>query len=229
MDLLQAADEMQRFGSGDLRRRIAAIEQSLEGMQLPSLAGHLDELSISSSTLEASLEIKRVAGQVNVLVHTVGILLSLPGILEPDETIQYVSLGAGNTGRPFDLETDRRVGEFKFVTWRGADTIRQNQLFKDIYLLEAAETTKRKQVFVVGDAYPLKFLRSERSLRSVMSRNLKLWADFQARFGSRFRTVRDYYEVHGASVELVDLDRLFPGRFVELSEILDPSEGEAAS
>ena len=42
------------------------------------------------------------------------------------------------TGRSFDLETSCRVAvaEFKFIRWQGdPESIRQNQLFKDFYLL----------------------------------------------------------------------------------------------
>ncbi|WP_283814259.1 hypothetical protein [Bradyrhizobium aeschynomenes] len=44
-------------------------------------------------------------------------MLCLPHILEEGEIVDYVSLGAGNTGRPFDLETNRRIAEFKFIHW----------------------------------------------------------------------------------------------------------------
>jgi RNA polymerase sigma-70 factor (ECF subfamily) len=33
--------------------------------------------------------------------------------LEPGELVQSLSLGAGNTGRAHDLETDRRIDEFR--------------------------------------------------------------------------------------------------------------------
>ena len=50
-----------------------------------------------------------------------------------------------------------------------------------------------------------------------MSRNRKLWEGFLERFGDRFATVRDYYVELGHEVELVDLCRLFPGRFESLA------------
>ena len=52
-------------------------------------------------------------GQINVIVHAVGILVALPKILELGELVQSLSLGAGNTGRAHDLETDRRIDEFR--------------------------------------------------------------------------------------------------------------------
>ena len=38
---------------------------------------------------------KRLAGQINVTIHALGILLCLPHILEPSERVEPVSLGAG--------------------------------------------------------------------------------------------------------------------------------------
>lgn len=214
--------ELQRFQSGDLTARIAQIEQSLRTADDDGVRAQLQAIGAGESTLAAAVQLKRTAGQVNVLVHALGILLVLPDLLEPGEAIEYVSLGAGNTGRQFDLETDRRVGEFKFIDWKGGpEAIRQNSLFKDLYLLEVANTPKRKQLFVLGDTYPLRFLRSQRSLASVMSRNRKLWNAFEVRFGSRFRTVGEYYEALGHQVEIVDLRQRFPGRFAGFEPTLD--------
>ena len=108
------------------------------------------------------------------MIHAIGILLCLPHILEPDERVQYLSLGAGNTGKAFDLETDRRVAEFKFIHWRGADAVRQNGLFKDFYLLAEDPTTKQKLLYVLEEERPRSFLNGRRSLNSIMSTNRKL-------------------------------------------------------
>ena len=84
--------------------------------------------------LQSAFQIKSVAGQINVIVHAVGILLSLPEILREGEEVISLSLGAGSTGKDFDLETNLSIAEFKFIQWRGgAEAIRQNQVFKDFY------------------------------------------------------------------------------------------------
>jgi len=105
MELARAAEEVQRFESGALTARISGAEQTLEGLRAEQLPATLVELGVGESLLSAATVLKRAVGQVNVLIHAVGILTSLPKILEPGETIAYLSLGAGNTGRPFDLET----------------------------------------------------------------------------------------------------------------------------
>ena len=147
-----------------------------------------------------------MAGQINVTIHALGILLCLPHILEVGETVEYVSLGAGNTGRQFDLETNLRVAEFKFIRWRGGpEAIRQNTTFKDFYLLGAHPTSKRKHLYLLGTEHALKFFEGGRALRSVLSRDQELGRMFFERFGERFRTVGDYYAVHGGEVKIEDI------------------------
>jgi hypothetical protein len=136
------------------------------------------------------------------------LLLCLPHILEPDERVEYVSLGAGNTGREFDLETNVRVAEFKFIRWRGgAESIRQNSIFKDYVLLAGHPTVKRKHLYLLGTEHALRFLRGGRALSSVLSRNDRLLKLFSERSGDRFRTVGDYFTVHGEAVQIEDVSR----------------------
>jgi hypothetical protein len=169
-----------------------------------------DEL-VTTELLASAYAIKKTAGQINVLIHAVGILLLLPNILEPEEKIEYVSLGAGNTGRAFDLETDRRIAEFKFIHWQGgAETIRQNALFKDFYLLAEHQSPKRKELFVLGASNPLKFLNGGRALKSVLSRNARLAEDFHSTYADRFSKVRDYYAHRKAEVTILDASPLLP-------------------
>ena len=60
-----------------------------------------------------------------------------------------MSLGAGNTGRAFDLETNKRIAEFKFIRWQGGpEAIRQNALFKDFYFMAEHAGVKRKYLYV---------------------------------------------------------------------------------
>jgi hypothetical protein len=99
---------------------------------------------VKAEVLGAAGLIKQLAGQINVVIHALGILLCLPHILRPGEVIDYVSLGAGNTGRAFDLETNDRIAEFKFIRWQGGqESIRQNALFKDFYEMANIRAGKR--------------------------------------------------------------------------------------
>jgi hypothetical protein len=173
--------------------------------------------------LAAAAEMKRLAGQINVTIHALGILLCLPHILEPGERVGYVSLGAGNTGRQFDLETNLRVAEFKFIRWRGgAESIRQNSIFKDYVLLAINPTAKRKHLYLLGTEHALKFLRGGRALSSVLSRSDKLQKVFSERFGDQFRTVGGYFAAHGRAVQIVDVSPW-------LSELVEELVGETSA
>lgn len=149
---------------------------------------------------------KRLAAQIDVTIHALGILMCLPHILEPGERVEYVSLGAGNTGRQFDLETDRRIAEFKFINWRGgSESIRQNSIFKDFFMLADSNSQKCKNLYLLGTAHALKFLQGGRSIKSVLSRGDKVQMLFFERFGDRYRKVTDYYHDHHNVVSIVDV------------------------
>lgn len=211
ISILEAAKEIQQFEKDSLTDRISSLEYELAGGDSNTCQSTYPSLGITSTLLESAITFKRTAGQINVLIHSIGILLALPKILGNNEIIEYLSLGAGNTGRPFDLVTNQRIAEFKFIHWQGgAESIRQNSLFKDFFLLAEHETPKQKYLYVLGTKYPLKFLRSGRSLESVMSRNNKLLADFQERYGSRFKKIGEYFEYRKSVVQLVDITEIVP-------------------
>ena len=211
MRLHQAAKRLEHFYQGALTSRLASLETFFCSNGRTSYATRCTTEQIDNELLDALLVIKRIAGQVNVSIHAVGILLALPKILRTGEKVERLSLGAGNTGRPFDLVTNRRVAEFKFIHWRGgAETIRQNAVFKDFYYLAESTIRKQKFLYVLGADHPLRFFNGGRALRNVMSKNYKLWNDFRERYGDRFGVVRDYFQYRKRSVRIVDLLRTLP-------------------
>jgi hypothetical protein len=52
----------------------------------------LGSSGIDREVLAAAAALKRLAGQINVSIHAMGILLCLPHILEPYESVKYMSL-----------------------------------------------------------------------------------------------------------------------------------------
>ncbi len=171
----------------------------------------LESEHLDFGVLRSAVAFKRAAGQINEIVHGIGILIALPHLLLPNEHVEGMSLGAGNTGRGFDLETNMRVAEFKFIDWKGgSEAVRQNQLFKDFFLLAESTTTKRKQLFVVGTDLPLRFLRGNRACNSVFAGHKSLWEKFQEKYGDSITRVCEYYERHRNEVEIVDLRMLIP-------------------
>lgn len=209
--LIEAVGNIQEFEQGSLTNRISTIERTLQNADKAVCKSFFLTLGINPYLLDSAFVLKRATGQVNVLIHATGILLSLPYILEVEEVIESLSLGAGNTGKSFDLETNHRIAEFKFITWKGgSESIRQNSLFKDFYLLAECDTLKKRCLYVIGAEHPLKFLKGKRALASVMSRNNKLWADFQKKHGERFSKVFEYYEYRKSLVNLIDITKIIP-------------------
>jgi len=106
---------------------------------------------------------------------------------------------------------DRRIPEFKFIEWRGgAESIRQNSLFIDLFNLASATTKKRRYMFVVGREHPDRFLANHRALSSVLSRNAAVAARFEALHGKRFKTVAEYADYVKDRVEIVGLREIVP-------------------
>jgi len=212
-DLVHAIETVQEFGTGsDLRKRIADLEQALGGKTREQATTLFSSNGITSEALLAALIIKAMAGQINVIVHALGILLSLPYLLEEGEIIEGLSLGAGNTGRNHDLETDRRVAEFKFITWRGgADTIRQNGLFVDLFNLASSDTSKRRELYVLGRREPDRFLNGRRAIPSVLTKHATVKARFDQRHATdSYVTVREYWAAVRGQVEIIDLCEKVP-------------------
>ena len=197
---------LNRFAGGGLTRKLARIEGEAQGLTAETWGPLLERTHATPDALAAAAELKRLAGQVNVTIHALGILLCLRHILEPGERVESLSLGAGSTGKPFDLETSRRVAEFKFIRWRGGpESIRQNETFKDFYLLAAHPTSKRKHLFLLGTEHALRFFRGRRNLTSVLSKNEEVRRRFFGQFGERYRTVGDYFTAHESAVEIGDV------------------------
>lgn len=197
---------LMRFTGPDLTQTLSRIETAVHGITAGDCATFVEGAGAGREVLAAAAEMKRLAGQINVTIHALGILLCLPHILQPGERIDSLSLGAGNTGREFDLETNLRVGEFKFIRWRGgAESIRQNSVFKDYVLLAEHPTPKRKHLYLLGVEHALRFFQGGRALSSVLSRDDKLQKFFAERFGDRYRTVREYYAAHASAVQIEDV------------------------
>jgi hypothetical protein len=219
MDLLQVAAVLQKFGGTDLTATLAKIETDVRGLTSRDCARVLGSSGIAPDVLTAAAALKRLAGQINVSIHAIGILLCLPHILQPGEAVEYVSLGAGNTGREFDLETNHRIAEFKFIHWRGGtEPVRQNHLFKDFYLLAESSSKKHKHLYVIGTEHPLKFLNGGRAIASVFSHHAKLLKEYEAKYGGQFPKVRDYYLPNRDRVHIEDVSAWVPELISEAPE-----------
>jgi hypothetical protein len=206
MSIDKAIEAIKKFQGTSLTESLSGIETHIKGWGANEVQRLCDSRGIDDDFLASALAIKKMAGQINVIIHAAGILRSLQGILEPGETVEYVSLGAGNTGRKFDLETNRRIAEYKFIDWKGgAESIRQNGIFKDFFDLAEYEIEKKKFLYVIGDKLPLKFFNGGRALSSVLSKNHKMLERITEKYGSGIERVCDYYNLKKHEVCICDV------------------------
>ena len=211
VSIASALSQLAAFASSSIGKKIGELEQSLMGKGADGcrIAGF--DRGVDGGLLTAAADIKRFAGQINVTIHAVAIALMLPRILEHGETVSNISLGAGAGTKLYDLETDRRIAEFKFVTWQGgSETIRKNNLFIDFFELAEAKTTKRRELWVLGLKHPLKFLHGRRSISHVLSKNASAAAKFRAIHSDRFQRVCDYYHWCAERVSIRDARDYLP-------------------
>lgn len=206
MTIDKALHALEAFQGESLTESLSDIETRIIGSGIEDAENFCAARGINDAFMDSAITVKRVAGQINVIIHAAGILRSLPGLLELGEKVESVSLGAGNTGRQFDLETNMRVAEYKFIDWQGGpESIRQNGIFKDFFELAEHKTHKKKYLYVVGTEYPLKFFNGGRALTSVLSRHPNILARIQEKYGNRISRVCDYYEMKKNEVTICDV------------------------
>jgi hypothetical protein len=145
---------------------VASLEQVTSGKEAQEAADAARSAGFEPALLEAALLIRRELGRLNDLVHVTTIGLVLPIILEPGERLTNRPSPAAGTDptRPFDVETDRRVAEFKVGIWSGTgtDAMRKRTVFHDLVNLAADTSGRRAELYVAGPQ-ALRFLRASRT------------------------------------------------------------------
>jgi hypothetical protein len=195
-----------------LTEAIAVLEHRLEGADATGAARAARDGHVSADLLASALTVRESLGRINDLIHVCGILLALPHVLEDGETVTVrPSLGAGNDpGRPYDLETDRRVAEFKLARWRGADAARKRQTFKDVVMLAADRSGRSADLFVLGPE-PARFLRSSTSSAAwTLDRSPGALRTFKERFGAPDTPIAEFTATHAGHVRITDLRDILP-------------------
>lgn len=215
LNLYRSIDMLLNFtNKQDLTTTVAMLEANLNGANTSRVNKIISQENIDPDILKAALVVKKSILQIDVVIHAIGIINSLPYILEEEEKVEYLSLGAGNTGRNFDVETNKRIAEFKFINWSGkSDTIRQNTTFKDFFELAEYETNKKKYLYILDKAKVVKFFNNNRALKSVLSKNEATSKHFFSLYDNKYTTVSQYYHDKKNSVDIVDLHDICPNLF----------------
>ena len=215
-DKLHAAvDRLADFMDGlALTARVATVEAALVGADSDTVAGITRENEIGSETLQAALAVRASFGRVSDVIHALVITLALPRILLPGETIDVrPSLAAGNDpSRKFDLETNKRVAEFKVSAWTGTDAMRKRGTFVDLVHVALDETGRDKYVYVLGEQ-PKRFLETTISTAAWgFNRKSALQRDaFEERWGPATGiAISDFRRTHAKDVNIVNLYDVLP-------------------
>ncbi len=212
VNIEQALQSLYLFSTNEgLTDRVADIEYRLANANKNDVVSFLSKEKINAAILGSALKIKKISSQINIIIHSLGILTALPYILGPQEKIVALSLGAGNTGKRYDLETNKRIAEFKFIAWQGGpESIRQNSLFVDLFNLSEDPTPKKKYVYVIDKKIPIKFLKGKRDIKSVLSKNQTAHDKFFSKYGNKFLRVFEYYDHVKDEVAIVELGDISP-------------------
>ncbi|MEU7788447.1 hypothetical protein [Amycolatopsis sp. NPDC049159] len=199
------------FGQEDLSSRVVRLEVLLEGAAAETVDARVAPEGLTDDLLRGALLVRRHAGRVNDLIHAAMIVRALPSILEPGERIvRRPSLAAGNDpSRKFDLETDRRVAEFKAAEWKGRDAMRKRTLVADLVGLVLERGDRRAELYVLG-SLPIDFLRKSNStMEWALGRSSpNLREAYKQRFGSAALTVSQFTAGPAADVVLRDLNEI---------------------
>jgi hypothetical protein len=216
-DLQEALAPLLAFmGAQPLTQAISDLEASLGGCHAEEIPATLRRHDVSPSLLRSAFVARERFGRINDVIHAAAIVLALPALLDDAEVLKRPSLAAGNDpSRPFDVETDRRVAEFKFSRWDGHDAGRKRQLFKDLVHLAAADLDGRTaQLYVLGSR-PIMFLHTTIStagwaLNRMADETRRLFED---RFGPTTIRIPDFVRGPASHVEIVNLELVLPEYF----------------
>jgi len=214
MAIEDAISQVNKFKATSLTDTIASIQSQLAytGADAAEVGVINRSFGVSHELLMGAAVVKQASAQINVVIHAVGILYALPYILRESEVVEGLSLGAGSAGSGFDLATNRRIAEFKFIHWQGgAEAVRKKRLFQDFFRLAREQTEKEKYLYLLNTEIPLRFLRGRSDVLKALDGNKRLADDFLARYRQTYRMVGEYYRAHKSDIQIVNLVEIVPG------------------
>jgi hypothetical protein len=213
-ELIKSIDTLIKYYSNDnLADTILDLQRQLINKNSNNIISIANRDSTNKDIFSAALEVKEVMGQINVIVHTLGIINILPIILDKDEIIESVSLGADNAHSEFDLITNKRIAEFKFITWRGKDSMRLKNTFSDYFELVEFDTKKDRYLYLIETSNFIKFLNGRRQFSSILSRNVTVSKKFYEKYKDKYNYVNEYYYDNINKVQIVALKDIAPNLF----------------
>lgn len=192
---------------------IGQLEHDLVNTDSCTASAVTHAAGLTEELLTAALIVRRDVGRVSDVVHAAVISLMLPLILEPGEIISNrPSLGPSNDkSRQFDLQTNRRVAEFKVALWLGGDMMRKRGVTADLVHLAMDDSGLRPELWVAGSS-PLRFLETSTSpvgnLLSRSSRHLR--TRFEGKYGTADIPLCEFAATQAAHVQRRNLADVLP-------------------
>jgi hypothetical protein len=198
---------------GPFTAAIGALEHDLLNADRTTAAHITAAAGLTEQLLHGALIVRRDVGRVSDVIHATVISLALPLILEEGEVVSNrPSLGPGNDqSRPFDLETNHRVAEFKVAVWSGGDMMRKRGVAADLVHLALDESGRRPELWVAGTE-PLRFLQTSTStVADLLSRSSRQQrARYEARYGTQELPLRTFVAEHATHVHLRNIADVLP-------------------
>ncbi|MFY1636108.1 hypothetical protein ACN27F_23005 [Solwaraspora sp. WMMB335] len=192
---------------------VSTLEHRLVNADRHTVAAVTTTAGITENLLKAALIVRRDVGRVSDVIHAAVISLALPVILEDGETVtNRPSLGPGNDrSRPYDLETNLRIAEFKVAVWSGGDMMRKRTLTADLVHLALDDSGRRPELWVAGEE-PLRFLRTSTTpVANLLSRSSQhLRTRYQDRYGPHPIALHTFTATHADRVRLCNLADVLP-------------------
>jgi hypothetical protein len=197
-----------------LRNTVSELEIALAGCGPEQAADAAAAHGVTSELFRSALAARDALGKLSDLIHAAAIALALPHILEPGETLVRPSLAAGNTpDRLYDIETDRRIAEFKLARWDGNDGGRQQPTVKDLVRLAADGSGRTAELYVRGTR-PITWLRTTRSpVRQQLRRYRAELTAFETAFGDPGIALAAFVAGDASHVRLIDIEQRLPVLF----------------
>jgi len=200
----KALDIILDFKGSSLKTKLADIKAKTIGKSKSDIKANED-------LFDAALAVKNVSAQINEIVHAVGIINSLPKILSENEIVTNLSLAAGAEGDGFDLETDKRVAEFKFSKWQdgGAKNgMRKRHVFADFVNLTILKTDKKKELYAVSADSILKYFNGRANWERVLSKSGGIQYKFEDYLKeinrTEIKTLKEVFEI--STVQIIDIE-----------------------
>jgi hypothetical protein len=193
---------------------VADLERALGGCRADDVARVAAAHGMTVELLGAAIAAREALGKISDLIHAAAIALSLPHILQSGERLMRPSLAAGNTKRRlFDIETDRRIAEFKLARWTGKDGARQKSAVKDLARLAADGSGRTAELYVRGPI-AIGWLKGTRSpVRQQIQGFRPELAAFEHAFGDPGIAVSAFVAGKAAHVHLIDIEQHVPHLF----------------